>query len=194
MRGENKVDMVGQKFGRLLIISPAKSKHKRAYWNCLCDCGNTCVSMGKWIRQGKKRSCGCLKRESAQINAKVMTASNNLPPGVAAFNLLYAGYRCSAESRAIEFDLTKDEFKGLTKQSCFYCGAEPKLIYAPDLPNGGYVYNGVDRKNSGIGYNSENCVSCCKMCNWMKNVYSVEDFIFQCRAVTEYQKNRTQGT
>lgn len=182
--------MSGQKFGRLLVVSPAKSKHKRAYWNCLCDCGHTCTAMGKDLRQGKKRSCGCLRRESSQVNAKAMTASNNLPPGVAAFNLLYAGYRCSAESRAIAFNLSKNEFKSLTELACFYCGLKPKEVYAPNLPNGGYIYSGVDRKDSSLGYDPENCVPCCKMCNWMKNVYSVEVFIKHCKDVAHYQNNK----
>lgn len=190
MRGENKVDLVGQRFGRLLVESPARSRHSRAYWNCLCDCGTSCIAMGKYLRQGKKRSCGCLQRESNQINAIAMHASNNLPPGVAAFNLLFASYRCSAEARAISFDVTKDEVRELTKQNCFYCGKEPITVYAPDLPNGGYVYNGVDRKDSAAGYSTENCVSCCKVCNWMKNVYTVDAFISQCAAVTDYQRRQ----
>ena len=180
--------MVGQRFGRLVVEAPAKSRHRRSYWSCLCDCGKSCIAMGKYLRQGKKRSCGCLQRESSVQNAKAMTASNNLPIGVAAFNLLLASYRCAAENRSLNFDLTKDQFQKLTKQVCFYCGAKPTIVYAPNLPNGGYVYNGVDRKNSSEGYNADNCVPCCKICNWMKNTYSVEDFISHCLAVVEYQR------
>jgi len=185
--------MVGQKFGRLFVVSAAKSQHKRTYWNCLCECGNTCIAMGKYLRQGKKRSCGCLKRESAQINARAMTASNSLPSGVAAFNLLYASYRASAESRSIEFNLTKDELQKLTKESCFYCGVEPLVTYLPRLPNGGYVYNGVDRKDNNLGYELTNCVSCCKTCNWMKNTHSAEKFILHCFAVVNHQKGQSNG-
>ena len=186
----NFIDLTGQRFGRLLVVSSATAKHNRARWNCLCDCGKTCVATGKYLRQGKKRSCGCLQRESSLENAKKMHEANNLPDGVAAFNLLYAGYRCSAETRDISFNLTKEQVAEFTKQRCFYCGAEPKTVYAPDLPNGGYVYNGVDRKDSLLGYDLENCVSCCKMCNWMKNAFTVEDFLSQCRAITEYQRGQ----
>jgi hypothetical protein len=190
MRGENKVDMVGQKFGRLLILSAAKSRHGRAYWNCVCDCGKLCKAMGRWVRQGKKRSCGCLQRESNQINAAAMHAANNLPPGEAAFNLLFASYRCSAAARDIQFNLTKADVSSLTKQNCFYCGAEPKTAYALGLPNGGYVYNGVDRKDSLLGYDLENCVACCKMCNWMKNKFTVEEFLSKCAAITNHQRRQ----
>lgn len=186
-------EMVGERFGRLIVVSAAKSKHKRSYWNCQCDCGRLCLAMGKYLRQGKKRSCGCLKREQAQINQKAMSESNNLPPGEAAFNLLYASYRCSAADRIIEFNLTKEEFQRLTKQSCFYCGTEPVLSYAPGLPNGGYVYNGIDRKDSALGYEPENCVACCKMCNWMKNAFSIESFISQCQRVVDYQSRKAMN-
>lgn len=186
----NFIDLVGQRFGRLLVVSPEKAKHNRARWKCVCDCGNICVATGKYLRQGKKRSCGCLQKEASLENAKKMHASNNLPEGVAAFNLLYASYRCSAETRGISFNLTKEQVQEFTKQVCFYCGAQPKTEYAPDLPNGGYIYNGVDRKNSLLGYDVENCVSCCKVCNWMKNKFTVEEFLSQCSAITEYQRKK----
>lgn len=40
-----------------------------------------------------------------------------------------------------------------------------------------YVYNGIDRVNNDIGYLIENCVSCCKVCNFMKRSMSKNDFI-----------------
>ena len=186
-------NMVGQRFGRLVVLAQTKTRHKRAYWICRCDCGNECSAMGKSLRQGKKRSCGCLQRESNQKNAVAMHAANNLPTGEAAFNLLYAGYRCSAEQRCLEFKLTKEEFKNLTQDDCFYCGQVPNRIYAPDLPNGGYVYNGVDRHNNSIGYVLENSVSCCKFCNWMKNTYTAEDFLNHCFSIVDYQNRKKQA-
>ena len=185
--------MIGRKFGRLLVVSPAKSRHKRAYWNCQCDCGTPCTAMGKYLRQHKKQSCGCLRRESSQINAKAMTESNNLPDGEAAFNLLYANYRCAAANRSLEFNLTKDDFKKLTQQSCSYCGASPNAIFGGDLPNGGYSHNGVDRVDNAIGYILENCIGCCKKCNWMKNTHSVDEFLKHCFSIVEFQNRKRQA-
>lgn len=119
-----------------------------------------------------------------------MAAANNLPEGEAAFNLLYAGYRHAADKRTLEFSLTKEEFKNLTREHCFYCGGEPRSVCKPRLPNGGYKYNGVDRKNNRVGYIPENCVPCCGMCNWMKNTYTIEEFLSQCATITEYQNRK----
>lgn len=187
---DNFKDILGQKIGRLLVVSKAQSRHKRAYWNCECDCGNFCIAMGKYLRQHKKQSCGCLRRESNVLKAKKMSDDNNLPEGEAAFNQLYANYRCSAEKRSLEFSLTKDEFKILTQKSCFYCGKEPDALSGANLPNGGYKYNGADRQDNAIGYVLENCVTCCAMCNWMKNTYTVREFIAQCISVVNHQNRK----
>ncbi len=45
------------------------------------------------------------------------------------------------------------------------------------------VHNGIDRLNSGSGYESGNCVSCCKTCNLAKNDLGVEEFRTWVRAI-----------
>src|SRR5271156_5435316 len=137
--------MIGEKFGRLLVISQAPSKHGRSQWNCQCDCGNLCIASGKFMRQGKKRSCNCLRRELSQDRVKALIQGNILPPGEAACNLLYATYRSSAEKRNLEFALEKEDFKSITKGNCFYCGKIPSQICKPEM-GGGYLYNGIDRR------------------------------------------------
>lgn len=62
-----RVDITGMRFGRLLVNGYAFTKNKRAYWNCTCDCGNTGVYMGKYLRNGDTKSCGCQKYDSAGL-------------------------------------------------------------------------------------------------------------------------------
>jgi hypothetical protein len=57
------IDMLHQKCGRLTVVSRAENKNKRAYWNCLCECGNTTTVQGKKLRSGQTKSCGCLKND-----------------------------------------------------------------------------------------------------------------------------------
>lgn len=64
-------DLVGQKFGRLLVISkhPERNKHNQIQWNCICDCGTELAVRTNALVQGHKQSCGCLVRElSSQRN------------------------------------------------------------------------------------------------------------------------------
>ena len=182
--------MVGKKFGRLTVESSAPSRHKRAYWNCRCECGEACVAMGKYLRQGKKQSCGCLRREYNQLKAAAMSRTNTLPPGEAAFNLLFASYRCAAENRSLVFGIDKPYFRELTQRECFYCGKEPKQVCKPEL-SGGYTYNGIDRRNNAIGYVVGNVVSCCKLCNWMKNQFEETIFLDHVKRISKYQESLT---
>jgi hypothetical protein len=181
--------MIGKKFGRLLVVSQAPSKDNRSQWNCLCDCGITCVANGRSIRQGKRRSCGCLKREVNKEKIKIAIQQNILPAGEASFNLLYATYRSSANARKLEFSLSKEEFKKLLDGDCFYCGKQPFAVHKPQI-GGGYLYNGVDRQKNELGYVIGNVVSCCKYCNWMKSDFIEELFIQHCFDIVSYQTSK----
>ncbi len=62
----NRKDMKGLRFGRLLVKSYAHTDGERkAHWYCVCDCGETGVFSGKSMRSGLTQSCGCLQREMA---------------------------------------------------------------------------------------------------------------------------------
>ena len=58
-------DLKNQKFGRLTVIelSPEKKGESRAYWKCLCECGNITIVSGKDLQSGHIQSCGCLRLE-----------------------------------------------------------------------------------------------------------------------------------
>ena len=62
-----KMDLTGQKFRMLTVISEADPRCKQngskiRYWNCLCDCGKTTVvSQSNLINPSGTKSCGCLR-------------------------------------------------------------------------------------------------------------------------------------
>lgn len=59
-----RIDMTGEKYGRIEVISYAGiSEDRRALWKCKCECGTTFITRGKDLRQGKVTSCGCARRE-----------------------------------------------------------------------------------------------------------------------------------
>lgn len=53
-------DETGNRYNNLVVISFAYTKNGLAYWNCLCDCGNTIIVRGNHLRTGAVKSCGCL--------------------------------------------------------------------------------------------------------------------------------------
>jgi hypothetical protein len=61
------VDLTGQRFGRLVVLNLAADSSRNAKWVCLCDCGQQSVSYSPNLKNGKARSCGCLRRELPKL-------------------------------------------------------------------------------------------------------------------------------
>ena len=55
-------DLSGQRFGKLVCVSPTKERSKRGslIWACCCACGNSCLAESRQLLLGYKKSCGCL--------------------------------------------------------------------------------------------------------------------------------------
>ena len=61
-----RIDLVGQRFGRLLVIAYEGTRDYAARWTCQCDCGTQIsVATGK-LTTGWTQSCGCLHSDSAK--------------------------------------------------------------------------------------------------------------------------------
>lgn len=55
-----RIDLVGQRFGRLLVVSlHSQDKYNRLIFSCICDCGKSHVVSSNSLRTGKSKSCGC---------------------------------------------------------------------------------------------------------------------------------------
>ncbi len=66
-----KLDLTGQKFGRLTAIEEVKSPEKNyTRWLCKCECGNEKVIARASLRSGETESCGCLQKEEVSKRRK----------------------------------------------------------------------------------------------------------------------------
>lgn len=62
-------DETGKRYGRLKVIKQAGLNcEKRMTWLCKCDCGNETIVIGKSLRNGSTKSCGCYKLETSKKN------------------------------------------------------------------------------------------------------------------------------
>lgn len=55
-----KKNLLGNRYGKLLVVSFSHMEKGQQMWKCLCDCGNWCITSTQRLNQGKKNSCGCL--------------------------------------------------------------------------------------------------------------------------------------
>jgi hypothetical protein len=69
-RSDKRLDLVGWKFSRLLVIFYAglsmRGVRQRATWLCLCDCGKLTRIEGSTLIRGTTKSCGCLFEDQAR--------------------------------------------------------------------------------------------------------------------------------
>lgn len=62
----SKIDISGQRFGRLVVVSEApKLPRKKAgtRWHCRCDCGKKITTETGALRSGHTQSCGCYHKD-----------------------------------------------------------------------------------------------------------------------------------
>lgn len=72
--------MIGEKYGRLTIVRKSDKKVQRSYlYECLCDCGNTTYALLSQLKNGRKKSCGCLQLEKAKDQAASFIVDGTKP-------------------------------------------------------------------------------------------------------------------
>lgn len=73
--------LVGQRFGKLVVQSSAKQRNQHGVllWECLCDCGNTCIVSTNHLYMNNTQSCGCLLGSSiGEKNIQKILDENNI--------------------------------------------------------------------------------------------------------------------
>lgn len=93
-------------------------------------------------------------------------------------NTRLSAIKSSAVTRNKSWNITDEKAKELMTSPCHYCG----------LINLGVRVNGIDRVNNDIGYEDGNVVPCCKLCNYFKKNYTVEQFLAHAKRITDYQQ------
>lgn len=107
-------------------------------------------------------------------------------------NNLYRNYVRNSKQRGHKLNLTQEEFESIITKNCYYCGAPPKPMTEYQILTRGnstqppFCYNGIDRLDHTKDYNIENCVPCCPECNYMKHVFSFEEFTSRIKRIYQH--------
>ncbi len=65
-----RLNLVGEKFNRFIVIDFSHVSGNRAYWKCICDCGEKTTVSSTHLRSGHTKSCGCLKVDKMTKHGK----------------------------------------------------------------------------------------------------------------------------
>lgn len=90
----------------------------------------------------------------------------------------YNYYKYRALKAEIQFELSFEQCFKIFNSDCFYCGEKPNSE----------TLNGIDRMINSEDYLENNCVSCCQMCNYIKNCLDTEIFINRIKHILTHLK------
>lgn len=166
-----------QIIGRWRVESVVPGSTRQVRVTCLScgDCVVRCIYDLTRTRASRQQQC-------KKCSNKEIISKNRLPAGEALLSGEFHSYRKNAKQRGYDFQLSREDFKLLVFSECYYCGAAParRVESSWDF----IEINGVDRLDNSLSYILDNCVSCCKICNYAKRDLSQKDFIEMCRKVS----------
>ena len=105
------IDLKGQTFGRLTVLTRAarNTAQGKPMWLCRCTCGTSCVVAGQGLRNGHTKSCGCLVRENPgrerRPHASYLTAHRRVHADRGRASL-YACIECGGAAQDWSYDGT----------------------------------------------------------------------------------------
>ena len=184
----NVKDIVGQRFGKLIVVSFAgcrivgkKRKISKRYYNVVCDCGNQKQTRGENLTYGLSNSCGCAAIE------KTIKRNNKLrlPNNQSHWNRYFKCHTKDAKNRGLSTNLTIDEFKEICQKDCYYCGGKPERKAHKNL-FGEIHKNTIDRIDSSDSYHKDNIRPCCWFCNKLKSNYREEVVLEKIKQINVY--------
>jgi len=166
---ERKHDLIGQKFGKLKVISFSHvDKWRASYYNCMCDCGTEVTLNCQRLKSGKTKAC--------------LSCTYNDHKG------LTGGYWGSlqrgAKSREILFDITQEYAYNVFLEQDEKCSLTGKKIKLGRTCKDRTA--SLDRIDSKKGYIIGNVQWVHKDYNRLKNNYNNKEFIKMCKTVAEY--------
>lgn len=111
-----RIDLTGQVFGMLTVVSPAKT----ASWLCRCECGKDVIYQTADLLHGKRKSCGCGPKGSKPVNldgqrfGKLVVLRRNQEASTAVSHLIF-DCRCDCGN---EITVYGRELRSGRKTSC----------------------------------------------------------------------------
>lgn len=170
-------NVIGIKVNGMTVLDHFDVIDGRSYYFVGCHCGEITLTRVDQVTGKGLKSCGCQSHRYS----------------MGALEHFYRNYKRDAKEEGRSFNLTRTAFTSMVFRNCHYCGQPPSRIYTPrpERPWTSILVNGIDRVNNQHGYSKKNCVACCRICNYAKHKYPVEDFIEWLDNVASFRRGRS---
>lgn len=142
------VNIVRKKYGYWTVLERSKNINGRSSWLCECKCGNKKVIKLSDLRNGRSRSCGCLRRE---------TTSKNFKTHGLIHSKLFSIWSCM-KTRCYDLNVSNYErYGGRGITICEEWLNDFMNFYDWAMRNGYKDNLTIDRKNNDDNYEPSNC-------------------------------------
>lgn len=183
-------NLIGKTFNKIKVLSFSHVEKHRRFYNIKClRCNNlSYMRSDRFTGTQKLSTCKKCRQDNAILTSKKRASTNTV------YTSLYAHCKKGALTRDLIFLISLDDFKKLIVENCFYCGSEPCVSNTSKRYNktkNEIKHNGIDRVDNNIGYILDNCVACCKTCNFMKKDHSTFDFLNHIKKIYVYNEGST---
>jgi hypothetical protein len=142
------LNLEGMRFGRLLVISRDGTRNGYSTWLCKCDCGNEKVIIGKYLKNGKTQSCGCIHKEQLARRSKTHGMSGKR---------LYRIWHDMKNRCEYAKDKKFSYYGGRGIKVCNEWSSDFKTFMEWSLENGYKENLTIDRINNDGNYEPSNC-------------------------------------
>jgi len=143
-----RIDLTGQRFGRLVVIDVIKEKGKRKKLRCRCQCGKMVEVSEDKLKSGHTKSCGCLWietiKERNSTHGKTKTK-------------LYGIWQSMINRTTNENVWNFKNYGGRGITICEEWKRNFISFYEWAMKNGYKEGLSIDRKNNNKGYSPDNC-------------------------------------
>lgn len=176
-----KIDLSGEKFGKLLVIKKTikNKKKKQTTWECLCDCGKTTYCSTAVLNFGHSTSCGCGRIEAIKSGLEEISGT------------WYGNLKRRATDRDFKFEISKEYLNKLWKKQGRKCALSGLPIKISQIRSGKAYYKentaSLDRIDNTKPYIEGNVQFVHKHINYMKWTHDQDYFISLCKEVVKHQ-------
>lgn len=142
-----RINLVGQRFGRLIVTSRAPSKPGQSRWGCQCDCGNVTEVHSYHLKSGNTRSCGCFSIERARETKTIHGLTKSK---------LYSVW---VDMKKRCYNLSHPDYINYGARGITVCDEwrNSFVAFSADMgtsPGAGYS---IERRDNNKGYSKDNC-------------------------------------
>lgn len=141
---------------------------------CRCKCGNIIRCKKTLVKNGRKKSCGCLNTEAEFVSKHIM-------------RMFWTALLLNAKYRNIEIEIEPSDLDQIIEKQNFKCNISNLDITLPknskEFLNERHWTASIDRINSSDSYNIKNIQFVHKDINRMKMNLNQELFIQYCKLI-----------